>query len=366
MKKILILEPFFGGSHQSWAEQLAKRSKHEIKILGLSAHHWKWRMHGGAVTLAQRYMEMDFKADFILATDMLDLTTFLALTRSKTADSKTAIYFHENQLNYPWSPKDQDLKLKRKHHYAFINYVSALAADRCFFNSQYHKELFLAELPNFLNMFPSPQNKQTINQITAKSEVLELGMNLKAFDQYKSYPDEKRGVILWNHRWEYDKNPKAFFEALFTLNANGIDFKLVVLGAKNEQYPAIFDEAKNVLADKILHWGYVEKFEDYAKWLWKSDILPVTSIQDFFGMSVIEAVYCNVKPLLPKRLAYPGHFPQSYLQAPFFYEEGESLAKRIQGVLFSMSMFRKQETQQYVKHYDWDNLIGKYDQNFEF
>jgi glycosyltransferase involved in cell wall biosynthesis len=364
--KILILEPFLGGSHQSWAEALASKSRHEIQILGLSAHHWKWRMHGGAISLAERYLAMDFEADLILATDMLDLTTFLALTRAKTAKTKTAIYFHENQLNYPWSPQDQDVKLERKHHYAFINYASALAADRCFFNSAYHKDAFLEELPRFLKMFPSPQNLQTVEKIEEKSQLLELGMNLQAFDAFKSYPDENRGVILWNHRWEYDKNPEAFFKALFELDEHGIDFKLVVLGAKNEEYPAIFDEAKERLAGHILHWGYVDSFEEYAKWLWKSDLLPVTSIQDFFGMSVIEAVYCNVKPLLPKRLAYPGHFPQPYLQAPFFYEESESLVKRIQGILFSMSMFRKQQTQQYVQHYDWENLIEKYDDAFEF
>ena len=34
------------------------------------------------------------------------------------------------------------------------------------------------------------------------------------------------------------------------------------------------------------------------------DIIPVTSNHDFFGISVMEAVFCNVWPILPDRLSY--------------------------------------------------------------
>ena len=43
-----------------------------------------------------------------------------------------------------------------------------------------------------------------------------------------------------------------------------------------------------------------------------SDILPITSNQDFFGGSIIEAMYCETTPLLPKRLTYPELFQISY------------------------------------------------------
>ena len=50
--KILILEPYFTGSHKQWALGYKKYSKHEVKILSMKVQFWKWRMHGGAVTLA--------------------------------------------------------------------------------------------------------------------------------------------------------------------------------------------------------------------------------------------------------------------------------------------------------------------------
>jgi glycosyltransferase involved in cell wall biosynthesis len=359
---ILLLEPFFTGSHKKWAEGLKQYSSHQIEIAGLSGNYWKWRMHGGAVTLAD-YRPAN-KPDLILATDMLDLSTYLGLTRSWSAGIPTAIYFHENQLNYPWSPADADVKLQRDNHYAFINYVSALSADRVFFNSQYHQTAFLHELPRFLKAFPDQHNLKTIAAIAQKSTVLPLGLNLKSLAEHKPATIEKpmRAVILWNHRWEYDKNPEGFFNALFEIAGRGIDFKLIVLGESYEKRPAIFDTAREKLADKILHWGYAESFDEYCKWLWMADILPVTSIQDFFGASVVEAMYCNVVPFLPKRLAYPEHIPEEFHHT-FFYDE-EDFVNKLQRRIWDVKYLRVMDMQQYAVKYDWANMIGVYDNAF--
>ena len=45
-----------GGSHQAWAEGYAAHSAHMVELLTLPARFWKWRMHGGAVTLARRWL----------------------------------------------------------------------------------------------------------------------------------------------------------------------------------------------------------------------------------------------------------------------------------------------------------------------
>ena len=57
--------------------------------------------------------------------------------------------------------------------------------------------------------------------------------------------------------------------------------------------------------------GFVDSFEEYARLLHLADILPVTSQQDFFGGSVVEAIYCNCHPILPNRLAYTDHIPSA-------------------------------------------------------
>ena len=310
--KILLLEPYFTGSHKAWAEGYQSNSAHDIQIISLPGKFWKWRMHGGAISVAKEFMQSDFQPDLIISTDMLDLTTFLSLTRSKTADIPIVLYFHENQITYPWSSNDRDVMEKRDIHYGFINIASALAADHVLFNSQFHMDSFLSGGKKILKHFPDNQELDSMEIIQSKSDILYLGMDLSILDSHKA---QKSGdpLILWNHRWEYDKNPESFFHLLYRLDKEGFPFEIAILGESFKTTPSIFDEAKDKLNDRIVHYGFCDQFKDYAQWLWKADILPVTSNQDFFGISIMEAIYCGVYPILPKRLTYPELLPDIYL-----------------------------------------------------
>lgn len=360
--KVLLVEPFYGGSHRKWADGFKAYSTHEVRLLTLPAAHWKWRMHGAAVTLSEKANSSDFIPDLILATDMLDVATFKASLKTVLRDVPMVTYFHENQITYPWSRSDKDLKLKRDNHYGFINYTSALVSDKVLFNSEYHLNSFIEGLSQFLKQFPDYQNLETIQRIQEKSEVVHLGMNLMTLDSLR--PAElqlpKRATILWNHRWEYDKNPEEFFESLIEIKRRSWEFNLVVLGERFKKQPAIFESAKQELNNNILHWGFVESRAEYAHWLWHSDILPVTSNQDFFGGSIVEAMYCNVKPLLPKRLAYPEHVPAN-LHHVFFYDDGK-LTSRLQNWIKDVTVLRKQQTRSFVEKYDWSKVALLLDQ----
>jgi len=61
--KILIVEPFFSGSHKQWALSYQHSSQHDVDILSLPGHYWKWRMHGAAVSLAKSYRFAQGKVD---------------------------------------------------------------------------------------------------------------------------------------------------------------------------------------------------------------------------------------------------------------------------------------------------------------
>ena len=74
--------------------------------------------------------------------------------------SKIVMYFHENQLTYPWSPEDTDTTNNRDLHYAFINYTSSLISDYNYFNSQYHYDSYFDGLKKYLNKMPDFQNKK--------------------------------------------------------------------------------------------------------------------------------------------------------------------------------------------------------------
>lgn len=364
--QVLLVEPFYGGSHRQWADGFKANSRHDIALLTLSGHHWKWRMHGGAVTLARRFLEQGLQPDVIFATDMLDLTTFLALTRYATHQVPVALYMHESQFIYPWSAKDRDKSKGRDHHYSFINYTNTLAADQIFFNSEYHMDAYLAELPRFLRAFPEPNDLLNVERIEAKSSVLPIGLDLARFDRYKAEAPPREGppVIGWNHRWEHDKEPDIFFKSLERLDATVVDFRLVVLGERYDKYPPVFDRIRDTLKHRLLHWGFVDSFEDYANWLCRCDLLPVTSNQDFFGISVVEAMYCNVYPLLPDRLAFPGHIPEA-LRPLHLYPGTQPLAPRLASLLKDPNTIRQTRTEHLVSRYDWGILAPQYDQMLE-
>ena len=359
--KISLIEPFHIGSHAAWAEEYARSSRHAVELLTLKGRHWKWRMHGGAVTLARRFMASPDKPDLLLASDMLDLTTFLALTREKSTGIPTALYFHENQLSYPWSSNGTDPEQERAH-YAFINYTSALAADAVYFNSRYHLDIFNHELAKFLRGFPDQNGLGNLPLLLAKSEVLPLGLDLQRFDQYRP---ENRGdkakppLVLWNHRWEYDKNPDEFFQALYRLHAEGLDFEVAILGESYRKYPPVFSEARQRLGERIIQFGYARDFADYARWLWRADILPVHSYHDFFGASVVQAIYCGCTPLLPRRLAYPEHIPAA-LDEHCFYDGFDDLCARLRQRLKSPHR-ETERLRAHVARYDWGRLAEHYD-----
>jgi glycosyltransferase involved in cell wall biosynthesis len=361
--EILLVEPYYTGSHAAWAEGYARSSRHQVDILGLPGRFWKWRMHGGAVSLARQFLESELTPDLILATDMLDLTTFLALTRQRTAGTPTALYFHENQLTYPWSPTDRDLAHKRDKHYGFINYTSALAADAVLFNSVYHQESFLDALPNLLKHFPDYNELATVDHIRAKSQVLALGLDLQRFDAHQRDQFNDKPLVLWSHRWEYDKGPEEFFRALTILSERELEFELAILGENFSRQPEIFLTAKESLARHIVQFGYVESFADYAKWVWQSDILPITSNQDFFGASLVEALYCDCFPLLPKRLAYPDMIPTDY-HAQCFYEDFDDLVARLSQAITNIDQTRQFSLRSVVAQYDWREQSQQYDKVF--
>ena len=363
---IIYIEPYYAGSHKKWIDSYKKYSKHNITILHLPGNKWKWRMHGGAITLATQFLNLDQKTDLILCSDFLNLPVFKSVCGNKIDSIPIGMYFHENQLSYPWSPKDDDMKLNRDLHYHYINYTSSLVSDFNLFNSNFHLSSYIFSIKKYLKKMPDFNNFETIDTISKKSSILYIGCELNKIQSYKVINKNNKPLILWNHRWEFDKNPDLFFQTLYKLKENKNDFQLAVLGEHFKEYPSIFDEAQNILADHIVYFGYCQSFEEYANWLWKADIIPVTSNQDFFGISIIEAISAGVYPILPNKLSYP-EILDINSNAENFYSNNSELYEKLHDYLINYKFLRKSTTK-YIKlinRFDWSNMIEIYDKTFE-
>jgi len=364
--KILYVEPFYSGAHKQWIDNYKKISKHNITIINLSGKKWKWRMHGGAITLAEKFNNLNQKFDLIICSDMLNLPVFKSLCNKELINTRIVIYFHENQFSYPWSQNDPDIKLNRDLHYGYINYTSSLVADHNYFNSNYNLDSYIDGLKKYLNKMPNNKNLNSISDIKNKSSVLYIGCNLKEIKLKDKNKSNKYPIVLWNHRWEYDKKPDIFFDILYKLKDEGLKFSVIILGKQYKEYPECFDKAKKILKNEILHIGYSKSTKDYKKWLNVADILPVTSIQDFFGISIVEAVASGVYPILPNRLSYPEilnkeRFPE------IFYNSDAELFNKIYYYFNHYKVLRKSisKYKNYINRFDWSNMVNTYDEIFE-
>lgn len=372
---ILALEPWYGGSHRNFLDGLARHSSHRFEHVTMSARFWKWRLHGGAVTTARKALQAvagGFKPDVILASSMVNVPAFLALTRSQLSGVPVAFYLHENQLTYPLRPDE-----KRDLAYGYVNYLSCLASDRIVFNSEFHYDEFMRALPGLLRTFPDYTHLATVQEIRAKSSVLHLGMDLQAHDRYAvDYSDHAWGpsmpppIVLWNQRWEYDKNPEAFFRVMNRLDDAGCRFRLILAGKHFEEQPYHFEEAFERYAERILHYGYAENFEEYSRLLHRADIVVSTALHEFFGIAMMEAIYCGCHPLLPDRLSYPELIPEALhrplLHAPVLYEDYEELYGILSSILKGEDRPLPSATLRGIPApLDWRVHVAQYDALFE-
>ena len=339
--RILALEPWYGGSHRRFLDDLVRHSAHVIRPVTMAARYWKWRMQGGAVTLAQKAREAcadGWAPDLIFASDMVNVPAFLALTRDVFASVPVVLYVHENQLTYPLREGQA-----RDYTYATLNILSAMAADRVVFNSAFHRDEFFGAIPDLLRRFPDYTHVGELPALREKSSVLHLGLDLAGLDAVRPLAEARRAqepgppVLLWNHRWEYDKNPEAFFRVVNRLDDAGLRFRLILAGQSFEETPPAFETGFRRYADRVLHYGFAESFEAYATLLHRADLVVSTSDHEFFGIAMMEAIYCGCHPLLPNRLTYPELIPRRLhrplLHAPVLYDSEDDLFAILASIL---------------------------------
>ncbi|NNL65945.1 MAG: DUF3524 domain-containing protein, partial [Myxococcales bacterium] len=290
-----------GGSHRSFIDGWMRHSAHEWDLLTLPARKWKWRMRHSALTFVEQVEARRAAGggwDAVFCSDMLNLAEFRAIAPPEVGALPAVVYFHENQLTYPVRfPKERD------YQFGMTNITSALAAREAWFNSAFHREEFLDAIPRFLKAMPDHQPAQVVERIRQRSRVMHPAIE-PISPRRKERADGPLRVV-WAARWEFDKAPEVLFEACERLAANGVDFRLSVLGEQFEESPLIFAEARERLAGRIDSWGYLETREDYSEALKAADVFVSTAIHEFFGLSVVEAIAAGAYPLVPRRLAYP-------------------------------------------------------------
>ena len=371
---IWFVEAYDGGSHRAFCENLTRHSCYEIVSWTLPARFWKWRMRGAAAWFADALnAAAGPPPDLLLVTGMTNAADLRGLLAPPLDRLPLLFYMHENQLTYPLSPEEEF-----DFHFGFTNIISALAADRVVFNSAWHRELFLDALPDYLGRMPENVPRDVRSRLAARSSDLAVGMDrppLPAdhFPRYRGgrcdpdvgppWPRRGRHLLLWNHRWEFDKRPEWFTAAVQDLVARGLDFDVVLLGESrgNEQ---AFAELRDSLGGRCLAAGYRESRADYDSWLARADIVVSCAAQEYFGISVAEAVHAGCYPVLPREQVYPSLYG-TRCRGRHFYEGPGELADLLAALVGGDDCGHVCSLDRDVDAWCWNRLAGDWDRLLE-
>ena len=357
MQRILVLEPYYGGSHKHFLEGLQSHVAADYTLFTLPARKWKMRMQVSAIWFIDQLKALPpdkRRFDTVLLSSFVDAAVFRSMLHQVSGwDHQTSIvtYFHENQFVYPLQPGQAT-----SHQFIAINFHSALASDSIAFNSSYNRDSFIKGCQEFQKRVSDMELPDLAQTLLVKSRILHPGIDFQVIDNNSWREHYRIPTIVWNHRWEHDKNPEAFFEALFELEKRGIEFQLLILGQSFGNCPHCFKEAELRFKKRIVHHGFADTYQRYAELLSRGDIVVSTARHEFFGIAVIEAVRAGCVPILPNRLSYPELFDSRVLYCD------NSLAGTLEAVIRKGKRLERLEAKLMTERFSWQEVADDYGQ----
>ncbi|XP_016895252.1 tRNA-queuosine alpha-mannosyltransferase isoform X2 [Cynoglossus semilaevis] len=414
---VLLVEPFYGGSHKQLID-LLKDNIDDCCVFSLPAKKWHWRARTSALYFSQNIPKCStyrvlFSSSVLNLCELVALRPDLAHLKKVLYFHENQLFYpvrknQERDFQYGYNQvlsclvSDVVVFNSRFNMDSFLSSISThmkkipdhrpkgleqLIRPKCVVLN------FPLLLPDVSSLLPKHKQRcrcghtsaqtggQTIGHTSAHTDEQtggqttgQMPLSLKSHSDSPQHftsgpgpglepgadPDlgseEQRPLyIVWPHRWEHDKDPELFFSVLFRLKESGLRFNVSVLGETFTDVPEIFTEAQRVLSDQILVWGFQPRKEDYLKVLCDADVVVSTAKHEFFGVAMLEAVYCGCFPLCPNSLVYPEIFPAHYL-----YSTPAQLYKRLQEFCRRPDVVRRHVVQVDPASFSWTQLKDQF------
>jgi len=316
--KILLLSAYRSDSHAAWADWLQQQPQVDWRVLELPGRYFRWRIRGNPLSWQMPLSEIlqHWQPDRVLATSMVDIATLRGICPA-LASVPVDYYFHENQFAYPVSHQ-QHSSLDPQ----MVQIYGALAADRLLFNSHFNRDTFLAGIDQLMAKMPDQKPDALAQMLLPKCQWLPVPVEAIHHDQRSV-----EGLIVWNHRWEYDKAPQRFVEILRRLKHRGVSFSLALLGHRATRTPEALQTIVAEFADDIVVNGRVSR-DEYCSWLGRAQVVVSTADHEFQGISMLEASSAGAVPVVPDDLCYAEQYPDSHRYPPGDIEQAASLIER--------------------------------------
>ncbi|MEE8496958.1 MAG: DUF3524 domain-containing protein [Acidimicrobiia bacterium] len=354
--RIFIASSYHSGSHRAWAEGYAAHSAHEVHLITLPGSFWQWRLTGGFVDLAagiEKAADRHGRPDVILATSLVDVAGLRGMVSSRLGSIPTALYMHENQITYPAISRS-----RTERNYGLINWTSLIAADMVAFNSEFHRTVLLEALPAFLKEFPDERQHRYLDAVEEKSIVLPVGCEL---DRIASSRKDDPPLVLWNHRWDPDKDPAFFIRVVRRVASGGVEFRIAFTGERFVKQRPDHDKSIAALGELVIVDDYLDR-NQYLDVLGRSTVIMSTALQEFFGVSVVEGMAAGAFPILPDRLVYPERIPDEFADR-MLYQSEDGAVELLGAALKSVSDTREMgvAVRSSVDQYAWPVVAADYD-----
>jgi len=312
-----------GGSHAGFLNAWQRGSCHDIQIEGLAARHWKWRMSAGAWEFGRRIPRDAPAPDLIFATDYVDLSQLAGFLPASWSRVPRVLYMHENQLTYPVHQG-----VAADTSWGFKNIMSCIVAQRVIFNSDFHRREFTAAADDLLRTLPRPNPRAELADRLAQALIVGPGIDRDRIPLGPGGPARSPLRVLFNHRWEHDKDPVAFLTAIAALRRAELPVEVVALGQSFSQVDQPTTALLEELSDCIRQRGFIDDPKAYHHSLGTCDVVVSTARHEFYGISILEALSAGCTPLVPDRLAYPEILPPE-LHAGGLYGDDADLIRRL-------------------------------------
>ena len=301
-----IMSAYRSESHASWARWLEREAMEcnlNFRLFELPGRYFRWRIRGNPLSwLAEVQDALTTEVpDHILATSMVDISTLKGLHPS-LAHVPVTLYFHENQFAYPVG-EGQHSSIDPQ----MVQLYGALSANECWFNSSYNRDSFLQGMDALLRKMPDHVPDNIVERIADKCRIVPVPVDPLERRQGAS----SRPLILWNHRWEYDKRPDRFLELLDRLESDGVEFELALLGPRAQKVPKALLDIRSRHASRIIADGMVPRAE-YEALLRSARVVISTADHEFQGLAMIEAVSAGASPVVPDALCYREQYPEQH------------------------------------------------------
>ncbi|PIP57780.1 hypothetical protein COX03_01170 [Candidatus Woesebacteria bacterium CG22_combo_CG10-13_8_21_14_all_39_10] len=172
----------------------------------------------------------------------------------------------------------------------------AKICDGIFVGSKYHKEKFIRKrkiggLESKIYVTGNPFNTQDI---------------LKAVPEKINPVGRRENIVIFSHRWDYEKRPNVFVDMMNQLQNIRKDFKVYITTSRKK-----FRSNQKWLIEK-LHSARFEYHifdglskEQYYQLLSKSKIFVSTTIEENFGYCLLEAMTLGCTPVVPNKYSHP-------------------------------------------------------------